>query len=586
MDPIRSALGAALAPHLETDADQIAQAFSVPPDPEKGDLALPTFRWAKAKKMAPPALAAQLAEAVADADLVARATTAGPYLNLFLDPGAAGALVLDPVLADPTQVGAAAANGQTVVIDYSSPNIAKPLHIGHLHTTVLGACLVRVLRHLGYTVVGVNHLGDWGTQFGRAAVAWDRWGSDEELAKAVEEGTGARYLVSLYVRFHDEMDKVREAEGLGKDEVTPLEVEARDWFRQLEEGDADKRALWEKFCEVSLGEAKRIYRRLGIEFEHYTGESFYIDQVEAAVARLQEAGILEESEGAEVVDVGEKIPFMVRKSDGATLYATRDLAACLYRLEEFSPAKVLYVVGAPQKQHFRLLFKAMAKLMPESEGTFVHVDYAHTRFKNRSMKTRSGDVVYLEDVLDEAKEASLAKVQQNIEEKGNYLDEPPEAVAEKVAQAALVLGYLKPDRAKEIIFDWDTAFELGGDTGGGVMYSHAQLRSILRKAGESGHAPNWSQLTEPEERVLVRMINDFGNVVAQVGKSYRPNTLVQHLLELRQLVNSYLRRPDLPKIKDLEDSPLKAARLGLVRASAEVLKVGLHLLGISAPDQM
>ncbi len=586
MDPLRTALSTLLAPLLDAPPEEVASSLSIPPKPDMGDLALPVFRWAKAKGKKPPEFASELAARVPTGGLVARAGTAGPYLNLELDPGAAGRVVLDPILADPVRYAAAPARGQRVVIDFSSPNVAKPFHIGHLHGTVLGNSLVRILRHLGWEVIGVNHLGDWGTQFGRAAVAFDLWGDEAELEAAVESATGARYLVSLYVKFHDEADAERTRLGLAKGVETPLETRAREWFRDLEAGSTPHRQVWQRFVDVSLAEFQAIYGRIGVGFDHYTGESFYTDRMEPAIARLQAAGVLSKSEGAEIVEVGEDIPpFLVRKSDGATLYGTRDLAAALYRLDTFDPARILYVVGAPQKLHFEQLFRTLEKLIPGVREKLVHVDYAHTRFRGRAMKTRSGDVVYLQDVLEEAASLVREKLEANKEAKGDYLREDPEVVAWRIALSSLVFGYLRPDRAKEVIFDWATAFDFEGDTGPGVQYSHAQLRSILKKAGPAGVEPDWALLTEPDERNLVRLLSDFAGVVEAAGESFKPSGIAGHLLELRSAVNSYLHRKDLPKIKDLEGR-LKASRLGLVRATAEVLALGLSLLGIQATEQM
>lgn len=577
MDPIRSELSQILADTLDVPADQVAATFNRPPNFDQGEYALPCFRWAKVRKQAPPQIAAEVAAALEASELVDSASVAGPYVNIRVAPAAYGRLVGGPILEAPEAIAQAPERGETVVIDYSSPNVAKPFHIGHLNTTVLGSSLVRLLRRAGYTVEGVNHLGDWGTQFGKSAIAWKKWGDEAALDKADARGEGARYLVQLYVRFHEEAEK----EG-----GEALEAEAREWFRLLEEGDAEHRKLWERFIEVSLNEFKKVYQLFRVEFEHYTGESFYNDLIPPAVDRVEAAGLLEDDDGAQIVRLGEKIPpFLVRKSDGATLYGTRDLAAAFYRLDHFDPVKVLYVVGNPQKLHFQQLFAVLDKLEEGLSAKFEHVGFGHTRFKNRAIKTRKGDVLYLEDVLKEARDEVLKKLEANIEEKGDYLAEDKETVAMRLAASALVFGYLRNDRNKDIIFDWETAFEFRGDTGPGVQYSHAQLRSILRKAGPVEGEVDWSLLGEPEERQLMCLFGRFHDAVDQAVEQLKPSHVAGHLLELRQLVNSYLRRKDLPKIKDLEGD-LRVARLSLVRAAAEVLKTGLELLGLEATEQM
>ena len=583
MDPIRASLSEALAGLLEVPADQVAQTLSVPPDPKQGEFALPVFRWSKARGMKPPELAAELAGKVGDLDLVESARAAGPYLNLNLDPGAMGRVLAAPILACPEKVAQAEPNGQTVVIDYSSPNVAKPFHIGHLNTTVLGSSLVKLLRRQGYTVVGVNHLGDWGTQFGKSAVAFQRWGSEEELAAADEKGEGARYLVDLYQRFHKEAKEHPELE---------LDDEARAWFKALEDGSDENRQVWQRFIDVSLREFQEVYRLLNVEFEHYTGESFYEDKIPAAIERLEAAGILEEDQGADVVPMGldkkgkPKTPLLIRKSDGATLYATRDLAAAFYRVEEFDPVKILYVVGNPQKLHFEQLFAALKLLDEALPEKFEHIGFGHTNFKGLKISTRHGDnVLWLVDVLEQAKKKVQEKLDANIAEKGNYLSEDPEVVAWRIAASALIFGYLRIDRNKDATFDFETAFEFKGDTGPGVQYSHAQLRSILRKVDWQGGEPDWGLLTEPEERNLLAMVGRFHDAIDLACEQRKPNHVAQLLLELRQKVNSYLRREDLPKIKDLQGD-LRVARLALVQVVAEVLKTGLELLGIEASEQM
>lgn len=589
MDPLRKQLGAALAPLVGDTPEVVTATLTLPPDPAMGDLALPVFRWAKAAGKKPPELAAALVEPARALAPVESAEAKGPYLNLRLRMGPAGALVLDPILAAPETVAAQPPKGKRIVIDYSSPNVAKPFHIGHLNGTVLGNALGRILIHLGYEVVRVNHLGDWGTQFGKSAVAYRRWGSPAELDAAAARGEGAKYLVALYVRFHDEADKVRAERGLAKGAEIELEAEAREWFKRLEAGSAEHRALWQRFVEISIDEFKRVYAKLGCAFEHFTGESFYSDRIPAAVAELEGRGLLVDSEGAQVVMLGPDTkktpPFLVRKKDGATLYGTRDLAAALYRLGTFDPERILYVVGDPQRLHFQQLFAVVEMVRPGAKAKLVHVSYGHTRFKGRAIKTRSGDVIYLEDVLSEAQKIVREKLAANVEEKGEYLTEDPEALAWRLACSAIVFGYLKTDRAKEIVFDWETAFEFAGDTGPGVQYSHAQLRSILKKAGGPAQAPRWELLSEPEERQLLLYANRFHAVVEEAGTELKPNLIAQTLLDLRALVNSYLRRKDLPKIKDLEE-PLRSTRLSLVRATAEVLATGLRLLGLEPAHQM
>ena len=542
-----------------------------PKNREHGDTSLGAFQLAKLLGKMPPALATELARRIEPDTVIESVQAAGPFVNFFYRRAALAADVVGDVIAGRAPYGPAAANGQVVCIDFSSPNIAKPFHIGHMRSTVIGGALCRIHRHLGATVHGINHLGDWGMPFAKMMTAYMRWGNEQELHKAP-----MRTMFELYKRYA----QAAKAEPA-------LDDEAARHFQALESGaDNEERRMWQFLRDESLQAFQGPYDRLGVRFDAITGESFFEDKMEAAMARVAKAGILEKSEGAEVVTLKEQginTPCLLRKSDGTTLYHTRDLAAVFWREAQYHPTRILYVVGAEQKLHFDQL-KAVLKKMNEPIAAAVeHVPFGLVLSKNDEGKwekfaSRAGNAVFLDEILDEA----VAKVQAVIAEKNPDLDDK-DRVAEQVGVSAIVFNDLKNSRIKDVKFDWATMLNFDGETGPYVQYAVARLSSILRKAGTPVPAPtavDWN-LLEDAERVLLVML-EFGAAVQRAAEQSEPSVVTAHTIALAGEIHSYLKDHHVlgaePKVRD--------ARLLLVDAARRLLTTGLALLGIPAPERM
>lgn len=535
-----------------------------PKNPEHGDAAFPCFEYAKAQGEPPPKVAAALAEALNGRLRGIRAQAAGPFLNFTVERP----LLASTVLGEITAAGAAYGSsdegaGRTIVIDFSSPNIAKPMSVGHLRSTVIGAAIQRLHDTLGYRTVGINHIGDWGSQFGKLVAAVNRYGDTVDL-----EGDPIPSLLALYVRYHDE------------EESDPtLAEEAREAFRELESGvDGPVRATWRRLTELSMVEFDKIYRRLGVGFDLVRGEAFYEPYLDATVDRIVAAGVTEESEGALVVDLSEfgKIPpCLLRKTDGTTLYATRDLAAVFHRHEEFGFERCLYVVGADQRLHFRQLKHVLQRMGLDWEPRVEHVDFGMMRLPEGKMSTRKGRVVFLDDVLDDA----VAEASRVIEEKNPDLPER-DAVAEMVGVGAVVFNDLKRERVKDIDFRLEEVLSFEGDTGPYVQYTHARLASIERKAGDVEAAPDWSALAESAP--LLVQLGRFGDVVRGAAAKAEPSEVTTYVLGLAREVNSWVARERVLG----QEPAVTAARLALVRGARQVIGNALALLGVAAPTEM
>ncbi len=540
-------------------ADALAL-IETPPDAALGDYAVPCFKLAKAMRKAPAQIAADLAKGFSPTERVVAAEAAGPYVNFRLrkTPFFAEAL------AAPAEALADGA-GETIVIDFSSPNIAKHLAYHHLPSTVIGHSLTRIFRHLGYRVVGINHLGDWGTTHGKLVAAYKRWGAGIDLS-----ADGVTKLNELYVRFNREGD----------------EAEGREWFRKMEEGDPEALALWRTFREVSLREFQEVYDLLGIRFDVIKGESEFTAAMEPVIERVKAAGLATLSDGALVVDLsdlpGEVPPFFLRKSDGATSYATRDLAAAIERYEEYGFARGLYVVDRGQALHFRQLFEVLRRMGFAWASRLQHVEFGVVLFEGSKTGTRKGNVVLLREVLSE----SIERVRAIIAEKNPALA-GKEDVARTVGIGAVVFAYLSSRRGKDFDFVWENVTNLDGHTGPYVQYTYARCASILRRAGEAG-APDLALLTLPEEWALARLVADFPDRVRAAGREAEPCFVAQYLLSLSEAFSRYynLGNED-PSRKVLASEPaLAAARLSLVAGVRKVLAAGLSLLGIEAPEEM
>lgn len=569
---------------------------------EHGDLAFPCFRAAKALGVPPPKLAQELAGSLAleGAELVA----AGPYLNLRLQPERRARVLLEALLGA-TPYGSAPDHDETVLVEYSSPNIAKLFTIGHLRSTMIGHALAQVNRYLGCRVQRLNHLGDWGTQFGTLLAAYKRWAEagnpdldrDFDWAEEIPEKRRSPLfrLFQLYVRFHQE-----------EEQDPAMRDEARAWFRRLEAGDAEARRLWSWFREISLAEFERIYGRLGVAFDALDGEAFYEDRLAATVAKLEASGLLEEGEGgARIVrleDMGIQTPCIVLKGDGTSIYATRDLAAALYRQETYRFDRCLYVVGSDQVLHFQQLFAVLGKLDPWFQGRMAHTPFGMVKLPEGKMSTRKGNVVFLEDVLDEA----VSRVLAIIDEKNPGLP-GKSAVAEQLGLGAVVFFDALNDRVKPITFTWDRVIALDGDTGPYVQYAHARICSVLRKAGGT-----WAQaarmagtpgpetavlafqpavvpgelpgLEEPAAQALLFELAGLPDALRSAQREHMATPLARQLLAIAKAFSGFYTQ--CPILKPDIDAPARDARLALCAATARALRQGLFLMGIQAPEEM
>jgi arginyl-tRNA synthetase len=568
---IADALGAHSA------AERAAIQLSPPKNRAHGDIALGCFQLAKLRGQAPPALAAELASALAAGDEVIEAVeTAGPFVNIRFRRSALARSVVAGVLGGEAPYAPAAPNGQTIVLDFSSPNIAKPFHMGHLRSTVIGAALCRIHRHVGATVHGVNHLGDWGMPFAKMMTAWMRFGDRDELAKAP-----MRHMFDLYVRYGQEVKLHPE-----------LDAEAAAHFKALESGaDNEERRMWQFLRDESLRAFQGPYDRLGVTFDHLTGESFYEDKMEAAMQRVTAAGVLEIDEGAEVVkldELGIKVPCILRKTDGTTLYHTRDLAAAFYRDATFDPDRILYVVGAEQKLHFEQLKGVLRRMREPLADKIEHVPFGLILAKNpdtgkwEKFASRGGNAIFLDEVLDEA----VANVRRIIAEKNPDLPDA-EAIAEQVGVGAIVFNDLKNSRIKDVKFDWEQMLNFDGETGPYVQYAVARLSSILQKSEVDLGATtalldglDWEHLADAED-VLLTML-DFGPAVQRAAEQSEPSVVTNLTIQIAGAIHAYLKEHHVLRA----EPAVRAARLALVAAARRLLRTGLGLIGVAAPDSM
>jgi len=579
MHSMEELIAAALGEHLPLEADQIAGLLETPPSPEMGDCALPCFTLARHLRRAPHQIAGELESRVELPSGVREARAEGAYLNFFLDRAETARRVLTELRDERAGYGANERNAdRSVVIEFSSPNISKHLGIHHLPGTVIGMALCRIFEALGWRAVSLNYLGDWGTSHGRLIAAVQRYGVEEPEKLTVSE------LQELYVRYSTEAEDDPE-----------LQQQARDAFRRLEEGDAETRRIWKTFRDVSLREFQRVYHRLGVEFSRYTPESTYVDLKDDLLGRLEQQGLAQESEGAIIVPLEDEElpPCMVRKSDGASLYATRDIPAAEDRWERYKFDQALYVVGNEQSLYFQQLKAVLAKMGHEWAERVVHVNFGLIKFVDpetgnaRVGSTRSGDMLLLEDALDEAVQRARAKIEDNLDrfEEGADLDE----LAEKVGIGAVVFRELSTRRSRDVLFDWERMLDFEGDTGPYVQYAHARLCSILRKAAEDVSPDvDFSLLALPEEWALLRHLQAFPHAIRRAAADYEPSAIARYLLDLCADFSTYysagMREPERRVL--CEEDELRAARLLLVDAIRRVIRSGLRLLGVAAPERM
>ena len=553
-----------LSRHTGLEPGKIDALLERPPKSELGDFAFPCFQLAKELKKAPPQIAEELAEKVAgELELLTEARALGPYLNLFVNRQEFARSILHAPGALDEDIGTSSeGEGKVIAIDFSSPNIAKPFHVGHLRSTIIGSTLYRIFSSLGYECVGINHLGDWGTQFGKQIVGLKHWGAEKDL-----EDLDA--LNALYVRYHEEEEK-----------NPGLADEARDWFRRQEAGDPEALALWEKIRQTSLDYFKKIYDRLSVRFDHYTGESFFNDKMDAVVERADSLGLTSVSEGALVIDLeahGIDTPALLRKADGATLYMTRDLAAACHRKETYKFEKLLYVVGTAQSLHFRQLFKVLELMEEPWAKDCVHVNFGLVQ----GMSSRKGNVIYLEELLDEARNRAKEYMSANVDKRPDLEDE--EAVAEAVGIAAIFFSDLSKQRIKDYNFSWERAISFEGDTGPYLMNAHARIAGIIRKCGvELDPGADITLLQEQSAHDLVSLVSRYTDALREAAKTSEPSILAAYLLDLARALHSGYKEL---RVKD-EEEKLAGARLLLLAVVKNVLASGMRILGIKPLEKM
>ncbi len=543
--------------------DEICEMIALPPNTEMGDFALPCFRFAKLLRKSPVAIAEELKNTVFTDEVISEVSAVNGYLNFKIDKNGFVRATLDKILAQADDYGKSdEGQGKTICIDYSSINIAKPFHIGHLSTTVLGGALYRIFESLGYNTVGINHLGDYGTQFGKLISAFKRWGDKETIEKG-----GIRALNELYVRFHQEAETHPE-----------YEEEARAYFKKIEQGDEECQELFKWFKALTLKDVQKIYDMLDIRFDSYAGESFFSDKMGSVVEELKEKGLLVESRGAQVVDLEEygMAPCMVLKSDGSSLYATRDMAAAIYRKAEYDFYKCLYVVAYQQNLHFKQFFKVLELMGKEWSKDLVHVAYGMVSLEEGTMSTRKGNVVFLEDVINKC----IEKAYKIINDKNPAL-ENKEDVAQKVGVGAVIFGALYNNKIKDIVFSYDKVLNFEGETSVYVQYTCARANSVLQKGG----IPKEYSIPTlcAEEIELVKAISTLPETVRAAAEKYEPSFIARFAVDVSQKFNKFYFDC---KILAAENEEIKNFRLALTAATLQTLKNAFALLGIGIPEKM
>ena len=544
------------------DQDAILNLLEQPKSSDLGDIAFPAFSLAKVERKAPQAIAADIAEKI-DQSAFEKVVATGPYVNFFLDKSKISDQVIKSVIEAGADYGQQdEGKGQNITIDLSSPNIAKPFSVGHLRSTVIGDALSNIFRKMGYNTIKINHLGDWGKQFGLLMVAYKKWGSKEAVeANPIDE------LLKLYVRINAEIENDPE-----------LDEEGRKWFKKLEDGDPEATELWQWFRDESLVEFNRIYKLLGVEFDSLNGEAFYNDKMDEGVQILEDKGLLKESKGASIVELDDVNlpPAMIKKSDGATLYITRDIATAMYRARTYNFVKNIYAVGQEQSNHFRQLKAVLKKMGFDWSDDMVHVDFGLVTKNRQKLSTRKGNIILLEPTLQEA--ISRAKAQ--IEEKNPEL-ENKEEVAHAVGVGAVKFYDLKTDRRNGYDFDLEAMVSFEGETGPYVQYAYARIQSILRKANFTPSTDATYSLSDPESWEIIKLLQDFARVVKRAAENYDPSLIAKYAINLAQAFNKYYAHTRI-----LDESPERESRLALSYSTAVVLKEALRLLGVDAPEKM
>lgn len=566
MQDFKVAVATCLKEHIEElTLEEITALIEVPPNKDMGDFAFPCFKLAKVFRKAPNMIAAELSEKIEAKGVISNVTPLGGYINFFVNKSQLAETVIKDVLTKKEKYGHSdLGKDKTIVIDFSSPNIAKPFHIGHIRTTVIGNALYKIYDSQGYNTVRINHLGDYGTQFGKLIVAFKLWGNKEAV-----EANPIPELLKLYIQFHDEAEKHPE-----------MEDEARAWFTKLENGDKEAKELWQWFRDESLKEFARVYDLLDIEFDSYNGESFYSDKMDRVIDIIKDKGLLQESQGTNIVDLEEyNMPSaLITKNDGSTLYMTRDLAAALYRKENYDFEKCIYVVGSQQSLHFQQLFKVLELVGFEWAKDMVHVPFGMVALEEGTMSTRKGRVVFLEDVLKQAiektKETMLAK-------NPNALN--VDEIAKQVGVGAVVFQELSNSRIKDYTFSWSRTLSFEGETGPYVQYTHARCCAVLRKAEEEVITDiNYELLNDVDSAEVLKVIASFNKTILNAMRKNEPHIITRFVLDLAQAFNKFYHDNSIL----VEDAELRKARLALVCATRQALENGLKLLGMQAPERM
>lgn len=551
---------AAILPSLEVEA--IYNLLEKPKSSEMGDIAFPAFSLAKVERKAPQAIAADIVEKL-DTTGFENVVATGPYVNFFLDKAAISHQVLTDVITEKDQYGKLnIGQGRNVTIDMSSPNIAKPFSVGHLRSTVIGDALANIHEKLGYKPIRINHLGDWGKQFGMLIVAYKLWGD-----KAAVEADPISELLKLYVRINAEAEEKPE-----------LDDEARQWFKKLEDGDPEAHELWQWFRDESLVEFNRIYDKLDVTFDSYNGEAFYNDKMDEGIQILEEKALLQESKGAKIVDLESYNlpPALIMKTDGATLYITRDMATAMYRKRTYDFVKSIYVVGQEQINHFKQLKAVLKEMDFDWSDDMIHITFGLVTKDKKKLSTRKGNIILLEPTLDEAISRALTQ----IEAKNPDL-ENKEEVAHAVGVGAVKFYDLKTDRDNGYDFDLEAMVSFEGETGPYVQYAYARIQSILRKANFVPNAENDYKLADTESWEIIKHIQNFSAVVERAGDKFDPSLIAKYAINLAQAFNKYYAHTRI-----LDESPERDSRLALAYATGLVLKEALRLLGVKAPEKM
>ena len=543
--------------------EEIAAAVEIPPKSDMGDFAFPCFKLAKVFRKAPPMIAQDLKNQIEQPDFLSEIRVVGGYLNFFVDKTQFAKQIVDKYTASSDYGSSEEGHGKTICIDYSSPNVAKNFHVGHLRTTIIGNSINNIYRKLGYKVVRINHLGDWGTQFGKLIVAYKKWGSKESI-----EQNGISELMKIYVQFHDEAEK-----------DDSLNDEARAWFTKMEHGDEEALEIWKWFRDISLKEFLRVYDMLGIEFDSYAGESFYNDKMAAVIDELKAKGLITLSDGAQIVNLDEynMPPCLITKKDGSSLYATRDISAALYRKKTYDFDKCIYVTGLEQKLHFAQWFKVIELMGYDWYKNLVHVPYGLVSLKGGKLSTRHGNVIYAEDILNE----SIQKIETIINEKNPDLPDK-DTVAKQVGIGAILFNDLYNQRIKDVVFDWDKILNFDGETGPYVQYTYARAASVIRKAGDIHPAIDYFILTDEYTMALLKVIEKYPAVVRDAAEKLEPSIIARYSMELAQTFNKFYHECQI----NSEDDNIKNTRVNVVLITKSILKDALALLGISCPEQM